>query len=266
MKRSFQIAKKSTASLAIFPVIFGLITTGALTNSASAAGLSTDPVTLTVQFEGTGGNVESSWKVVGPAFMKLHPNVTIAYSSITNVAKSGTNLQVLSSDGAPDIGIVPLASNVYVQMVKAKALVPLDGIFAADNTVKRIGPPAANLKQSDGHYYATPIQLVYYNILWTNPDAIAKSKAKIPANHMFSSPASLIAFAKACNKAGYEGLSIGGTTNYQASWMVDSMLPSVVSKSAFNNYLNNFKPDVKVTAHFTDAGFVKTLTALGDFA
>ena len=264
MKHMFQVSLKTVSIFGVVPVVLAIILSGIPTNVASAAELSNDPVTLTVQHET--GSVGIPWAAVAAAFIKLHPNVTINFAPISNEAKSGSNLQVLSSDGAPDIGVMPTTSNVYIQMVKAKALVPLDGIFAADNTVKRLGPTGPTLKQPDGHYYAVPYVVQYYNILWTNPVAIAKAGAKIPANRMFASPDSLIAFAKACNKAGYAGLAIGGKTNFQASWMVDSMLPSVVSKTALNNYINNWKPDVKVTAHYTDPGFVKTLTILGDFA
>lgn len=264
MKHSFRVSGKTVSILSVVPVVFAMILSGISTNVASAAELSSDPVTLTVQHET--GPAGIPWEPVAAAFIKLHPNVTINFSPITNEAKSGSNLQVLSSDGSPDIGVMPTTSNVYIQMVKAKALVPLDGIFAADNTVKRLGPSGASLKQPDGHYYAVPYVVQYYNILWTNPVAIAKAHVKIPANKMFASPGSLIAFAKACNKAGYAGLAIGGKTNFQASWMVDSMLPSAVSKTALNNYINNWKSNVKVTAHYTDPGFVKTLTTLGEFA
>ena len=151
-------------------------------------------------------------------------------------------------------------------MVKNKALVPLNGIFAADNTVSRIGPPAAALKQADGNYYATPHVVVYYNVLWTNPDAIKKAGAVLPADGHFSSAKELVKFGKACSKAGYAGLAIGGKTNFQASWMFDSMLPTAVTAKALNNYINSYKPDVKVTARWTDPGVIRTLDALGTIA
>ena len=263
MKHSFRVSVKTVAMLGVVPVVLAMLS-GVSTNVASAAELSKDPVTLTVQHETGPSGIP--WEAVAAEFVKLHPNVTINFAPITNEAKSGANLQVLSSDGSPDIGVMPTTSNVYIQMVKAKALVQLDGIFAADNTVKRLGPSGAALKQPDGHYYAVPYVVQYYNILWTNPVAIKKAGVKIPANKRFASPDSLIAFAKACNKAGYAGLAIGGKTNFQASWMVDAMLPSAVSKNALNNYINNWNPNVKVTARYTDPGFVKTLTVLGKFA
>ena len=177
MKSSFRVSGKSVVALSAISSAFALVLSGLSITPASAA-LGTAPVTLTVQHETTGDRPEEEWAAVGKAFVKKYPNVTIKYSPITNEAKGGPNLQVLSSDGAPDIALLPLNSNVYTQMVKNKALVPLNGIFAADDTVKRIGPPAAALKQADGKYYATPHVVVYYNVLWTNPDAIAKSKAK----------------------------------------------------------------------------------------
>ena len=265
MKSSFRVSGKSVVAVSALTSAFALVLSGLSITPASAA-LGTAPVTLTIQHETTGDRPELEWHAVAAAFVKLHPNVTIKYSPITNEAKGGTNLQVITSDGTPDIVLLPLNSNVYTQVVKGKGMVPLDGIFAADNTVKRIGPPAAALKQADGHYYATPHSVVYYNVLWTNPDAIKKAGAKAPANGHFASVAQLIAFSKACNKAGYAGLAIGGKTNFQASWMFDSMMPSAVTKKALNNYINSYKPEVPITANWTDPGIIKTLDALGAIA
>jgi len=228
--------------------------------------LGTAPVTLVVQHETTGDRPELEWSTVAAAFTKKYPNVTVKFSPITNEAKGGPNLQVLSSDGAPDIALLPLNSNVYTQMVKAKALVPLNGIFAKDNTVKRIGPPADALKQADGNYYATPHVVVYYNVLWTNPNALKKAKAIIPSDGRFKTPGQLINVAKACKKAGYAGLAIGGKTNFQASWMFDSIMPSAVPAKALNNYINSYKPDIAVTNKWTEKGIVNTLDVLGSFA
>jgi raffinose/stachyose/melibiose transport system substrate-binding protein len=265
MQKIFGITRKRIAGISALSLIGGMLVVAGYQTSAKADALSTGPVTITVQYETTATG-DKEWHAVAAAFEKLHPNVTIAYSPITNDAKGGSNLQVLTSDGSPDIGLIPLNSNVYTQMVAAKQLVPLDGIFAADKTVKRIGPPAAALKTDDGHYYATPHTVVWYNILWANPVAIKASGVQLPASQRFNSVADLIAFAKGCQKHGYAGLAIGGNTNFQASWMLDSMLPTAVSADAFHNYLNNYKPSVPVTAHYTDAGFVNTLAALGQLA
>jgi len=265
MKSSFRVSGKSVVALSAVTSAFALVLSGLSITPASAA-LGTAPVTLTVQHETTGDRPEEEWHAVAAAFTKKYPNVTIKYSPITNEAKGGPNLQVISSDGSPDIALLPLNSNVYTQMVKNKALVPLNGIFAADNTVARIGPPAAALKQADGNYYATPHVVVYYNVLWTNPDAIAKAKAVVPASGHFASVAQLVAFGKACSKAGYAGLAMGGKTNFQASWMFDSMMPTAVSAKDLNNYINSYKPDVAVTAKWTNPGILKTLDALGAIA
>jgi len=265
MNSFIRVSGKRSVALAAITSAFALLTSGLAITPARAA-LGTAPVTLTIQHETTGDRPEEEWHAVAAAFVKKYPNVTIKYSPITNEAKGGPNLQVLSSDGAPDIALLPLNSNVYTQMVKNKALVPLNGIFAADNTVARIGPPAAALKQADGNYYATPHVVVYYNVLWTNPDAIKKAGAVIPEDGHFATVSQLVKFGKACSKAGYAGLAIGGKTNFQASWMFDSMMPTAVSAKALNNYINSYKPDIKVTARWTDSGIVRTLDALGAIA
>ena len=265
MSKIFGITRKRISGISALSLIGGALVVAGSQTGAQADTLTTAPVTLTVQYE-ISTAPDTEWHAIKAAFEKLHPNVTVNFAPITNDAKGGSNLQVLTSDGSPDIGLIPLNSNVYTQMVAAQQLVPLDGIFAADKTAERIGPPAAALKQADGHYYATPHTVAYYNILWANPAAIAASGTHLPSTQKFTSVSALINFASACQRHGYAGLAIGGNTNYQASWMLDSMLPSAVSATAFHNYLNNYKATVPVTAHYTDSGFVNTLAALGQFA
>ena len=43
-------------------------------------------------------------------------------------------------------------------------------------------------------------------------------------------------------------------------------MPTAVSAKALNNYINSYKPDVPVTARWTDPGILKTLDALGAIA
>ncbi len=245
-------------------VALAVLLSGFTANSANAA-LPTGPVTLTVQYETSPSN-QKEWEAVAAAFTKKNPNVTIKWQIITNDAKVGPNLQVLSTSNPPDIGLVPLNTNVYTQLLKGKALAPLNGIFAADNTVKRIGPPAAALKQSDGNYYAVPNTVAYYNILWTNPVALAKARVTLPKDGFFSSVNQLLSVTRACAKAGYAGIAIGGKTNFQASWMFDSMLPSAISADDLVNFIGSHDPSVPVKAKWTDKGVVSTLSALGAIA
>lgn len=262
-KSNLPLSTSITATTAVLGSAALLL--GVLTSAPASAALGTAPVTLRVQYETTAAP-EEKWKAMAKEFTKKYPNVKIEFTAITNEAKGGPNLQVLSSDGAPDIGLIPLNSNVYTQLVKNKALVPLNGIFKADNTVKRIGPPADSLLQPDGNYYAAPHSVVYYNVLYTNPVAIKAAKAVLPKDGHFKNVTELTQFAKKCEKAGYAGLATGGKTNFMASWMFDSMMPSAVSNTDLNNYINSYKSDVPVTAKWTNIGILKTLKALEQIA
>ena len=263
------------ASLPIAALVLGgcaAETTGGSTTDGSSSGetsapLTEDPVTIVVQYEvPEDGPDARAWRAVADAFSAKYPNVTVDLQGITNEAKGGPNLQVLTSNEAPDIALIPLNSNVYTQMVRASELVPLNDIFAEDNFPERLGPPAAALLQADGNYYAAPNTVAYYNILWTNPDALAASGVTIPENKVFESPASLIEAGKKCSAAGYAGLAIGGNTNYQASWMFDAALPTAVSADDFNNYLSSWKSNVDVTADYSAPGVIAALETLGSYA
>jgi raffinose/stachyose/melibiose transport system substrate-binding protein len=259
-ERERKLSQTFGTTMVVLVVLLG----GVTANSANAA-LPTGPVTLTVQYETSPSNTKE-WEAVADAFTKKNPNVTIKWQIITNEAKGGPNLQVLSTSNPPDIGLVPLNSNVYTQLLKGKVLAPLNDIFAADNTVKRIGPPAAALKQPDGNYYAVPNTVAYYNVLWTNPLALAKAKVTLPKNGFFTSVDQLLTATRACVKAGYAGIAIGGKTNFQASWMFDSMLPSAIPNEDLVNFISSHDPSVSVKAKWTDKGVVNTLAALGAIA
>lgn len=253
------------ASLPITALVLAGCAADAGTDTGDA--LTDDPVTLVVQFEvPEDGPDARAWRAVADAFTEANPNVTIELSGITNEAKGGPNLQVLTSSEAPDIALIPLNSNVYTQMVRAGELVSLNDIFEEDNFPTRLGPPAAALLQADGNYYAAPNTVAYYNLLWTNPDALASAGVTVPENRVFESPAALIEAGEKCKASGYAGLAIGGSTNYQASWMFDAALPTAVSATDFNNYLSSWKSNVDVTADYTAPGVVAALDALGSYA
>lgn len=261
MQKIFGITRKKVAGISALSLAAGVLITGSFQTSANAA-LSKSPVKLVVQYE-TGSSGQVIWPAVASAFTKKYPNVTIEFATVTNAAKGGTNLQVLIADGAPDIGLVPLNSSVYTNMVANNQLVDLSEIFETAKLSSRMGPPAAAFKQSDGNYYAVPQAVQYYNVLWANPAAIKASKATFPrGTKKFASIDSLIALANKCKKAGYEGLAIGGNSTFQVSWMLDAMLPTAVSASELDNMFKNFRASTPLTANYTDPGFVKTLTAL----
>lgn len=247
-------------------------TTGGTTGGGSSSGdssveLSDEPVTVTVQFEvPEDGSDARAWRAVADAFSEKYPNVTVELLGITNDAKGGSNLQVLTSTEAPDIALIPLNSNVYTQMVRAGELEPLNDIFEEDNFPERLGPASAALLQADGNYYAAPNTVAYYNVLWTNPEALAASGVTIPENKVFESPAALIEAGQKCSAAGYAGVGIGGNTNYQASWMFDAALPTAVPAADFQNYLSSWKSNVDVTAEFTAPGVIAALETLGSYA
>lgn len=226
-----------------------------------------EPVTLVVQFEVPEDSPDArAWRAVADAFEEMYPNVTIELSGITNEAKVGPNLQVLTSNDAPDIGLIPTNTNVYTQMIRAGELVPLNDIFEADNFPERLGPPAAALLQADGNYYAAPNTVAYYNVVYTNPAALEASGVTIPANRVFESPAALIEAGKKCSAAGFAGLAFGGGTNYMSGWMFDAALPTAVSAEDFKNFLSSWKPNVDITAEYTAPGVTAVLDVLESYA
>jgi raffinose/stachyose/melibiose transport system substrate-binding protein len=242
-------------------------TTPEATTTMESSAPTEEPVTLVVQFEVPEDSPAArSWKAVADVFEDMYPNVTIELSGITNEAKGGPNLQVLTSNGAPDIGLIPLNSNVYTQMLRAGELVPLNDVFEADNFPDRLGPASAALLQADGNYYAAPNTAAYYNVVYTNPAVLKAAGVTIPANRVFESPAALIEAGKKCSAAGFAGLAFGGGTNYMSGWMFDAGLATAVPSEDFTNYISNWKSNVDITADYTAPGVEAVLDALESYA
>lgn len=262
MQKIFGITRKKVAGISALSLAAGVLIAGSFATTASAAPSTSSPVKLVVQYE-IGSQGSLIWPAVATAFTKKYPNVTIEFAPITNAAKGGTNLQTLIADGAPDIGLIPLNSAPYTAMVTNKQLVDLSSIYEGSSKLAaRVGPPAISFKQTDGNYYAVPQAVQYYNILWTNPELIKKSRAFMPRDRKFKSIDSLVDVSKKCQKAGYEGLAIGGNSTFAVSWMLDAMLPTAVTSQELDNMFKNFRSTTPLTANYNAGGFVKTLAAL----
>jgi raffinose/stachyose/melibiose transport system substrate-binding protein len=234
----------------------GLLAVGGGMTSAATT------TTLTVQI--LAGGFQKAIQAAATSFEAMHPGVTVDLTVISDQAKVGPNLTVLTGSNPPDIGFVPITTTVYSRMFQAKQLVSLRSVWNQSDLWKRYGSQTTHTLASTGTPYVVDISPVYYNIVYYNVNAFKKAGITPPANHQIGTMNNLYGIVAKLKSAGYEGMSIGPTGNYEASWLVDGLLPTIATPSQSSNYNTNFLTNVPVTAKYTDRPFVQTLTAIDD--
>ncbi len=236
----------------------GALAAGSLSLVACSggSGSSGDSKTLVVQIQ-TGQEPEVNGFIT--VFKKQNPGVTVKTTSVSQTAKGGTNLQVITSSNAPDVAIVPTNSEAYTKAVDGKQLLPLTDVYRASDLQKRYGDALANSLKTDGVPYVVSFDSTLYSIVYYNTGLFAKLGITPPANHRFASLAELKTDVDALKAAGHQGLSIGPADKFQASWMIDAFLQSTATPSEYQNYLSSWQKDTKVTAKFTDPAFTKAV-------
>src|SRR5688572_23840391 len=107
MKRSNEACRKPLPRAALSALTAVVLASSAVACSSSgsdeADSTSSAPVTLTVQQQ---AGQETLFGYFASAFNKLHPNVTVKLQTISQDQKAGSNLTVLGSSNAPDVGFI----------------------------------------------------------------------------------------------------------------------------------------------------------------
>ena len=237
---------------------------------ATLAGCSTTPsstngpVTLRVQFE-LGGTDAAIYKTYAKGFEATHKNVTVKLEGVTTAAKTGTNLTVLSSPNAPDVGLLPTNTPAYTSLVSKGGLVDLATVWKNQDLDKRYPTSIDALTEYKNKHYVLAFSTVYYSFLYYNEDLFKKDGITVPADHRIASASQLYSIVDALKAGGSQPLAMAGKSGFQASWMVDALLPTSANKSELANYLDSSSPSVPVTAKFSSPAFVDTLKTLNDY-
>lgn len=202
------------------------------------------------------------FKVLADEFEAKYPNVTIELETVSQEQKVGSNLSVLGSSNPPDVGMIPINSEVYSQLIAAEALAPIDDVFEQAELDERYSEAVAASLKVDGTPFTVAFQQVIYNVVWLNPDALAAADLEVPADNRFESVDQLIEYSKALQEAGLGGFQMAGGSGYQASWMVDALLPTSATPEQMANLLSSYDSSVEISVEYTDAEFVKVLETL----
>lgn len=223
-------------------------------NSASTSAANSK--TLVVQ-------IQTSSDAQIDAFIKLfkqqNPGVTVKTTSVSQTAKNGTNLQVITSNNAPDVAIVPTNSQAYTEAISGKQLMPLNDVYKADNLDQRYGSALADSLKVGGTPYVVSFDSTLYDIVYYNVGLFQKLGITPPTDHRFASLAELKSDVDKLKAGGHQGLSFGPADKFQSSWMIDAYLESTTTPAQYQNYLASWQKGTKETVKFTDPPFVNAV-------
>jgi raffinose/stachyose/melibiose transport system substrate-binding protein len=218
----------------------------------SSSGGSSDSKTLTVQIQsGQEPLINAFIKV----FKKQNPGVTVKTTSVSQTAKNGTNLQVITSSNAPDVAIMPTNSEAYSEATAGHQLASLSGVYSASKLQSRYGDQLANSLKVNGTPYVVSFDSTFYDIVYYNTAMFKQAGITPPSNHRFSSLDELKTASDKLKALGKQPLSIGPADKFQASWMIDAFLESTTTAAQYQNYLTSWQKGTKQTAKFTDSAF-----------
>lgn len=236
------------------------------TSASTAAGGSAGPTSsapktgsITVQVQAT---AEKQFAAFIKVFNTQHPGITVKTTSVSQIAKTGSNLTVLTSNGAPDVAIVPTNTEVYSRMLQTNQLVAIDDVWSAAGLEAAYGSSVASSLKSNGKPYVVAYDRTLYNVVYYNKTIFSKLNIATPTDHRIRSLDDFVSLAGKVQKGGYQGLAYGAADGYQSSWQIDSFLQTSASASEYANYLSSWQKSVTPTAKYTDPAFVSALTQL----
>jgi raffinose/stachyose/melibiose transport system substrate-binding protein len=199
-------------------------------------------------------------------FSAANPGLDVRMELITQDAVISTNLGVLSGANPPDVGLIKTGTSGYQALVSSDGLEDLADVWAASNLDERY-PETLNQNLSyGGKHYSIGISTGYYNVVYYNKDLFASAGITEPTDHRIGTVDELYSIVDKLKAAGTEGIAIGASAGFPASWMIDAILPTAATSDQMGNYLTNYQTDAEVTAHYTDEPFVATLTQLEQMA
>jgi len=215
-----------------------------------------DTTVLTVQ---TDSYLQPGVQVVADRFEEEHPGVTVEIQVLTPDQQSTTNLQVLTSDDAPDIASAPFNTTVFTEMLAGDQFLPLDDVWEEAELEARYGQALADAIRPEGKQIGVLNTKTLYGIAWYNKKIFDEAGIEVPEDHQIGTMANLEDMVAKLRAAGYQPLSIGGSSNYHLTWILDNMLATAASPEELENYVTSFLPSVDVTASYTDPAFQDSL-------
>lgn len=222
----------------------------------AAGGGDSEEITLTVQ---TDSYALPGFELVADQFEADHPGVTVEFQVLTPDQQSTTNLQVLTSADAPDIASAPFNTTVFTEMLAADQFLPLDDVWEEADLEARYGQSLADAIRPGGEPVGVLFSKVLYGIAWYNKAIFEEVGIEVPEDHQIGTMDNLADMVAKLRAGGYQPLSIGGSSNYHLTWILDNLLATAATPDELTNFVTSFDPEVEVTTSYTDPAFTESL-------
>ena len=258
---SRSLAKLGPRSVAVAAVLsLSVLAAGCGSDDAGGSGDGSSTLTVQVQAEQL-----DAFQYAADIFEDENPEVKVELQTITGEQKQSTNAQVMASGDAPDIGLVPMGGPPYLELMKNDALVPLSDVWNSADLDNRMDEATAASLKSDGTPYVVLFDTVYYNVVFYNKDAFEKAGVEAPANHQIESPEQLYGIVDQLDDAGYAGVALGGSSGFQASWMLDAQLYANADQTAFEDFTTSWKTGEEQEVPYTSPEFLGSIEQIKEF-
>ena len=258
---SRSLAKLGPTSVAVAAVLsLSVLAAGCGSDDAEGSGDGSSTLIVQVQAEQL-----DAFQYAADIFEDENPEVKVELQTITGEQKSSTNAQVMASDDAPDIGLVPMGAPPYLELMKNDALIPLDDVWQSADLDNRMDEGIAESLKSDGTPYVVLFDTAYYNTVFYNKEAFAKAGVEAPANHQLESPEQLYDIVGQLDEAGYEGVALGGASGFPVSWMLDAQLDANADETAFDDFTTSWKAGEEQEVPFTSPEFLDSIEQIKEF-
>lgn len=234
----------------------------ALAGCTGTSGSEAEDSTLTIQVQAV---QQPAFEYAADLLKEAHPDVTVEFQTVTEQQKSTTNAQILASSGAPDIGLVPVNSQPYFDLVQADKLLPLDDVWKDADLESRYGDAVANALKWDDQPHLVLFDTTFYNVVYYNVDAFAAAGVAAPADRQIASNADLYDMVSKLDAAGYDGLAVGGSAGYQFGWLVDAQLQANAAPEALSDFLVSWRPGQEQGVPYTSPEFTDSLAQIGEW-
>lgn len=234
-----------------------------LTLAGCADGDSDGSRTLVVQVQSA---QLPAFQYAASQFEASNSGVKVDLQTVTEEQKSSTNAQILASNSAPDIGLVPTNAQPYLDLVKADALLPLDDVWESADLDARYDSEIAESLKSDGTPYVVLFDTTLYNVVYYNKGAFEKAGIAEPKNHQVQSNQELYSIVDKLKSAGYDGLAMGGNAGYQWGWLIDGQLRANASSDALADFANSWKPGESQSISYTSSEFTDSVKQFKDWS
>ncbi len=127
-------------------------------------------------------------------------------------------------------------------MLANDQFVPLDDVWEDGDLEARYGQALADAIRPGGQAVGVLYSKVLYGIAWYNKAIFDEVGIEVPEDHQIGTMADLEDMVAKLRAGGYQPLSIGGSSNYHLTWILDNLLATSATPDAARELRHELQP------------------------